>query len=122
MQAGVHETDSLALVEEALACDLEFVHVDIDPEEHASLREGVANLDASSLVTPEAPIPNSGGPLTLDDTDPAKLRESLICGHCDRTKPFANRGALQAHRKARHPDVDPETGELREAETVEKTS
>ena len=55
--------------------------------------------------------PDHRGPMTLADIEPKTDFACAVCTDEGREKTFTTQAALMSHRRARHPDLDPSTGQ-----------
>ena len=105
LTAGVHETDNRELIDEARQYAPDWVDVE-DLEEEAlieAFRSGTQKVVEGSPTAPDSP---AGGPLTTADLE----RKDFGCAACGKTD-ITTQAALMSHRRSKHPDLDPRTGE-----------
>lgn len=116
LRSGVYETDDPVLIQQALDCGLTWVEVRFTPDEER------ARLDAPASTQPEPPPvrqiidatnpgrpdPQTGGAMTTADLKP--VASDFLCPLCPEKK-ITSKAALMSHRRGKHPDVEPATGE-----------
>ena len=112
---GIYDVpDDSSVVAEVLACEMPTIYVTdvMVPAPAGPAEEPAKEL---SVVAPVAPADGQG---TMTTADLAATKDGAVktvgCPLCPERKDFANRGALSSHVRARHPELDPATLQVRE--------
>lgn len=125
MRSGVYETSDPALIEEAITESLTNPALSVLESPEETLARGVHEATPAGKPSPDEPRPNASasttaieltppqdpsGQLTSDDLKPGETGK-LRCSICADGREFATQAALVSHRRNKHKDLDPSTGE-----------